>query len=426
MEHACSVRRTVSGLAAGVPIPTSRRPLPFLGLSSRGLRILLAILAVGTSARLALAFATYGVQYDIDSARIVTDALQTPGVGPYPTGRWPYPPGFFPLLLLADAVADATGLPFHGVVQLPAIAADAVLAVLVAGALRAFGRTEAEALAGAGLVALGPSFAIISGYHGQIDSVAILPAAAAAVVWVRGGRRRALTAGLLIGLGAAVKTVPFFVVLVLLPTARDRREALTLLGCAMAVPAAAVAPWLAMDPGGTLDALRANHGVPGFGGLSAFLQPQLTRYWSALDAPPPPIAPAITAVTDVQNLIVGAAVLAVAAMLALRRAEPLAGLAALWMCVLAVNPNFAYQYVVWALPFLLLAGLLRETALLQAALLAPALLLYSHADKGGWTYWVLVQLAWLVIVAIAARRLRSAIATAPVTAAAHSPTIHGT
>jgi hypothetical protein len=377
------------------------------GANARGLRVLAALIAVGVLARVGVAFATYGVQYDIDSARIVADALNTPGAGPYPTGRWPYPPGFFPLLWLAARAAAATGLPFHGLVQLPAIGADAVLAFVVAAFLRGRGAGERVALAGAALVALGPSFAIISGYHGQIDAVAILPAVLGVIVFLRGGSRRALVAGLLIGAGAAIKTVPFFCVLALLPAVRDWREALTLVGVAAAVPLLALSPWLAWDLDGTVDALTANQGVPGFGGLSAFVQPSLTRYWSALDSAPPAISAAILRVTDVQNLLVGGTVLAVAAVGLVRRVRPLDGLVLLWLTVLAVNPNFAYQYVVWALPFLLLAGRLRETAALQAALLAPSLLLYTHADKSGWVYWALIQAAWLGIVALWLRELRA-------------------
>jgi hypothetical protein len=400
--------------------------MPVTARGTRWLAALAALVAVGVLARLVVAFATYGVQYDIDSARIVADALTTPGEGPYPTGRWPYPPGFFPLLWLADRAADATGLPFHGLVQLPAIAADAILAFVIAAFLRSRGAGDRAALAAGALVALGPSFGIISGYHGQIDAVAILPAVLGVIVFLRGGARRALLAGLLIGAGAAVKTVPIFCVLALLPAVRDRREALTLVAVAAAVPLLALSPWLVWDSGGTIDALTANQGVPGFGGLSAFLQPDLTRYWSALDSAPPPISPAILRVTDVQNLLVGGAVLAVAALGLLRRVRPLDGLALLWLTVLAVNPNFAYQYVVWALPFLLLAGRLRETAALQAALLAPSLLLYTHADKSGWIYWALIQAAWLGIVVLWVRELRRAITTAPATEASQSAIIQGT
>ena len=381
-------------------------------LSSRGVRLLVAVIAAGTVARIVVAFATYGVLYDVDSAQIVADALRTPGEGPYPTDRWPYPPGFFPFIWLADAIARGTGLPFHGLLQLPAIAADAVLAAVIALFLRASGRGEREALAGAALVALGPSFAFISGYHGQIDAVAILPAVLGAIAWVRGGERRAAAAGLLIGLGAAVKTVPLFAVLGLLPSARRVREGVALAAVAVAVPALALAPWLLADTANTVDALTRNQGVPGFGGLSAFLQPELTRAWSA-NAALPEVNGAIEAATDVQNLLVAAAVLAVAALALRRRCPPLDGLVAIWLTVLAVNPNFAYQYVVWALPFLLLAGRLRTALLLQAVLLVPGVLLYTHADDGGWVYWVTVQAAWLTIVAVWVRELRAVLARRP-------------
>jgi hypothetical protein len=391
-----TVRRVPRGAAA-------RRT----GLSPAGCRVLVALVAVGLAVRVAIAFATYGVPFDIDSAAIVAHALRTPGMGPYPTHRWPYPPGFFPFIVLADRTAAATGLPFHGLIQLPAIAADGVLAVVIAAFLRRGGRTERAALTGAALVALGPSFAIISGYHGQIDAVAILPAVLGAVVWCAGGSRRAALAGVLIGLGAAVKTVPLFAALALLPTARSRREAATLLAAAAAVPVLAVLPWLVADHVNTLSALTQNRGVPGFGGLSAFAQPAVTRFWASLQHPVPG-NDVILFLWRIQNLVVGAAVLATAALLLSRRARAVDGLALLWLTVLAVNPNFAFQYVVWTLPFLLLAGRLRTVALLEAALLAPSVLLYTHWDGSGWIYWATMQAAWLAIVAAWAVELRAA------------------
>jgi hypothetical protein len=126
----------------------------------------------------------------------VAQTLRDGPGGLYELGaRWPYPGGFAPLALLADLAADATGLPFHGVVQLPALVADAVIAVLVAAGLRGAGASERIALAGAGLVALGPIFVLISGHHGQIDAVAIALAVAALGVWEREGPSRALQAG---------------------------------------------------------------------------------------------------------------------------------------------------------------------------------------------------------------------------------------
>ena len=372
----------------GTPPPPPRGAL---GLSRRGLGILAGLVVAGLAARIALAFATYGLRYDIDSLRIVADTMRDGDTGVYETGRWPYPPGFLPLVALADRVARWTGLPFHGVVQVPAIVADALLAVLVAWFLRA---NERQALIAAALVALGPSFALISGWHGQIDSVAILPAVAGAVVWVRW--RRPVVAGLLIGLGAAIKTVPFVAALALLSSARSRREGAALLAAAAAVPLAAVAPFLALDADTASDALTSNKGVPGFGGLSALLQPSLTRFWATLDPPVPAASDLVQTLTDAQNVIVGVAVLLVVAVCRHRRLGPLDSLAAVWLTVLAVNPNPAYQYVVWVLPFLLLAGRLGWVAILQALLVTPQILLSFRpgVDAGGWLYWSLAELAW--------------------------------
>src|SRR3954447_23623263 len=140
-----------------------------LGVGRRaGYRALVAVIVAATAARVALAFATYGVKYDMDSWRIVADALRDPATTVYSTGRFPYPPAFLPVVWLADALARATGLPFQGVIQLPAILADAALAWLGYAFLRARAG-ERAAVAGALLIALGPIFALISGYYGQFD-----------------------------------------------------------------------------------------------------------------------------------------------------------------------------------------------------------------------------------------------------------------
>ena len=368
-------------------------------LSSRGLRLLLGMLVIGLGVRLWLAFDTYGVQYDIDSFGIVRDQLAIGLDTVYDAFRWPYPPAFFAPIAASGWVSDVTGLPFHGVVQLPAIAADLAIAIIVQWWLRDRGHDERTALAGAGLVALGPSFIAISGYHGQIDSVAILPAIVGVLIWERGGARRAGWAGALIGLGAAVKTVPLMMVLALLPTSRSWGERLRLVVPAGMVPLVALTPFLVLDAHGTYSALKANQGVAGFGGLSGFVQPELTRFWSTLDGTVQ-ASGALQALTDAQNVIVAAAVLAAAVVLALYRTKPLPAAVLIWLVVYAANPNFAYQYLIWGLPFFLLAGHIRAVALLQLAILPATLLLYAQTDidSTGWMYWIAIQGVWLGIV----------------------------
>lgn len=374
---------------------------------SRGTLLALAgLMLAGTVGRIVWAHASVGVLYDVVSLETVARELATTPRDLYGTGRWPYPGGFFGFVALANAIAEAPGDAFRTVIQLPAILADAALAYLVALALHWRGATTRLVVAGAALVALSPSFAVISGYHSQIDSVAVLPALAGVLAWARNVPHRALVAGLLIGVAASIKQPPGFMVLALLPTVTSRREALTLVAAAVAVPLASILPWLLLEPRLTIDGLTANKGVPGFAGLSAFVQPDLTRAWATLEGN---IAPseAIKALTDVQNVIVAVAALATGALLYVRRATPLVAATVIWLVVYAVNPNFTFQYLVWGLPFFLAAGYLREVALFTVIATAAAFLLYFRPDLNddGWTYYVLAQAVWLTLVATAVRWL---------------------
>ena len=368
--------------------------------------VLAAIIAAGAAVRLALAFATYGQQYDMDSLRIVADALALHPGHVYDTLRWPYPPGFFPFLSAARALAHHTSLPFHGLIQLPAIGADLAIAWLVAWRVRVRAG-DTRALAAAALVALGPSFIMISGYHGQIDSVGILPGLAAVLYWERARSNRATVAGLLVGAGAAIKTVPLFLVFALVPTARRRLELVLTPLLAVAVPALLLVPFFIADPSGTHHGLTFNKGVPGLGGLSIVVQPNLAdpilrgRHVHATDA--------VLKLADAQNAMVAIAVVLVGVFLFARRARPLEAASLIWLTVWAVNPNFAFQYVVWGLPFLIAEGAFAIVVLLQALLVFPAIQVYwtSLDAPLPWLYSPLMIAEWAAVVVYLIVRLRA-------------------
>ena len=321
--------------------------------------------AAGVAARLVLAFAWYGDPFDQRSFGIVRAALGADVLGVYADVgefRWPYPPAYFVWMLAADGVADLTGLAFHGLVSVPAIAADAGIAWLVQGYLGSRGADERTRLAAAALVLLGPSFAAISGYHGHIDSVAILPAVAALALWERGGRRRAATAGALIGIGIAVKTVPGLMLLALLPSARSRSEALTLLAAAAALPLLLLAPYLVTDASAVVQALDyPSTGTAGGIGLIS-------------DAAPNAITDAIRDHGTLWNLSWIAALAAL-----LWRTRPPAPHAAVmvWLALWVLGTGFYLSYLVWGLPFVLMAGHLGATAAIQAIALVPTVITYA-------------------------------------------------
>jgi hypothetical protein len=376
--------------------------------------VLAAILVTGAIVRLVLAFTTYGQQFDMDSLRIVANALAFHPAHVYDTLRWPYPPGLFPALRGALAISNRTPLPFHGLVQVPMIAADIAIAWVVAWWIN--GRkagNERAALIAAALVALGPSFVLISGYHGQIDAIAMLPGLIAVLVWVRGDRRRSSIAGLLVGLGAAVKTVPLFLILALIPTARSRKEAVTTASLAVLVPALTLVPFLALDWAGTKEGLTFNKGVPGLGGPSVLLQPSLPDI--ILTGRQIGMSSVVLKLADAQNLIVAAAVCLVAIFLFVKRVHALEAASLIWLTVWAVNPNFAYQYVLWGLPFLIAEGRFWFVAALQALLVFPAIQVYAlsgHAPLP-WLYSPLVLAEWALASVVLLLRLRAINGRAP-------------
>jgi hypothetical protein len=358
------------------------------------LAVLGALLALGVGIRLWIAFTNYGITYDVDTAYIVARLLSVHPLHAYDSIRYPYPGGFLPVILLCHWIADATGAAFWAVWKVPAIIADGGIAALLAYALERLGRPWGEQLVTVALVMLGPSFLVISGYHGQIDAAAILPALAGVIVWRLGGEQRAWQSGLLIGIGASIKTVPFFMVFALLPTIRSRREAVVMLGCAIAIPLISVAPFLIDNPGPTWKSLTFNNGVPGIAGLSMLVQPGLTHGW--LVGPVPTPSSATLFLVHHQNEIVGIAVLATALLAWRRKLDCVSAAALIWLAVYLANTNWAYQYFVWGLPFFLLAGRWREVALLQLALALPTAEIYFHfgVHSVSWLYIPLLMAVW--------------------------------
>ena len=178
--------------------------------------------------------------------------------------EWTYPPLFLGWLAGASWLSQISGVSFHALAKLGPTLADIGLALAVYTYLGWRGAAERWRLIGAGLVLFGPTFIATSGYHGQIDSVAILPAVLGLMAWERRPpSRRAWEAGLLIGLGAAVKMVPLLMVLPLLPYAFSWREGARLVVAALGTLALALGPlWIA---GIDLRRVTGYAGVPGLG-----------------------------------------------------------------------------------------------------------------------------------------------------------------
>lgn len=361
-------------------------------------RRLLIVLAAGAAAHLAVLFGWRPIHFDLASWRITQQGLSAHGLHVYSAVdtqlyRWPYPPLLFGWMGIAQGLDDLLGgHGFFYVVRLPAIAADLAVAALVHGMLTRRGATPRTALAAAAAVALGPVFVAVSSHQGQTDALAILPVVLALLVWEGGGERRALHAGLLIGIGACVKTVPLLALVALLPTVRDRREAVTLAGCAVALPLLLLTPFLVADWHGVTRALRYS-GVPGLGGLSLVAQPSFPTFWLA-HAPYAPNG-VVRALNHATPVVLGAGLLALLALMSRRRTPPLEAMVLTWLTVYVLGVNFFLQYLIWGIPFFLAYGAVRRVAALQLLLLPALLLGYLHTSHRAlvWALYTVPMLA---------------------------------
>lgn len=343
------------------------------GLGSKPLWLMIA---AGLVIRVALALAFHGTNHvlieEVAGARVRDGNWRDVYEGSLP---WTYPPLFLGWLAGASWLGQISGLSFHALAKLGPALADMGLALAVYVYLGWRGAQERWRLAGAGVVLFGPTFIATSGYHGQIDSVAILPAVLGLMAWERRpASSRAWAAGLLIGLGAAVKLVPLLLILALLPYARSWREGTTLLVAAIVPVGLALGPlWLA---GIDLHRVTGYSGVPGWGDLSLVVDPGLA--WHNVTVGPDVSAAGGLAggLQSAARWITLGALVAYAGFIFRYRPALIDAAVLLWLAIFTFSPDFFLTYLVWGLPFFIMAGYLIEAAVLQALLVVPTVAYY--------------------------------------------------
>ena len=397
-------------------------------MSRRRYRVVLAlILCGGAGLRLWVASTTFSGP-DIWAARLVRGALSTYGLAAYDhvgAWGWNYPPGLFPWVLGANWFSHHVGLPYTTLFRLPAIAADLALAWIVQASLAGRASVGLRLLAAA-LVAFSPLLIAVSAYQAQIDSLAILPAVVAFIVWDRyeGARWRPYLVGGLIGLGATIKTPPLLLVLALLPVVPSIASGAKLTLSAVAVPLLALTPFLIN--GSDISHVLAYHGGAGEGGISLLVGPRLAPYAfgvaHGLPGPPRGQVDRMLSVYQASRFIFGTGLLIVAAALFRYRPPPVRGAILLWLTVYALGVTFFMQYLVWALPFLLLAGYVRPALVAQLVLLAPIYVAYPAVHALGRHPNIFLALYTIPILLI---WLASAVALIFLTIRWCSPSQHG-
>jgi len=249
------------------------------------------------------------------------------------------PWAYFPLLLHLDAglmrLAAHTGWSFYLLAKLPVVAADVGIGVLLYAALRRRGQAGGRAAVGMALYLYNPLVLYNGAFYGRFDAIAL----AFLVLALEGAGAGAGLCAPAYALASAAKTFPLFL-LPLLALGRDRQDPRRLLlACALVVPLSL--PEVVTDPGGLLSHAFLVDRF-GFEGLS----------WNLIL----PHLPVLGRPGAAGVARVGAALYPVALLLLVR--APLSIKAACAYALFVLLSGTVYeQYLLWPLPFLIVAGL---------------------------------------------------------------------
>ena len=360
-------------------------PAPLLPGSSRAR--LLWLLGLGGVLRLALIALTAGhndvtamadvVASFVDGTPFDAYAENPGGAGFQP---FPYPPGALPVLGALMEAAGPSLQTFRDLVRIAVGAADLALATIVFVVLRRR-FDDRIGLAGAGLLALGPVPLLISGYMGQIESVALLPAVAGLLyLGVDRRDRTSVIGGALLGLGTSVKTYPGLLAPAVLAHL-DRRDVrrVVLAGLAALVVVVALLVPFVLEDESSLDTMVGYGGAPGLGGISLLLDPATPGDWYVGGVERNPVS-GREAMLQRFLLVVG---VGTTALVALRRGlDRPAMIGALLLAQSVWGYTWFPQYGWWPVLGLVLIGRHRACAVLQALLLVPTIIAYRWESFG--------------------------------------------
>ncbi len=291
-----------------------------------------------------------GATYDIDSFRLVAEAMlrnEDLYSAASVMGRHPYLP--FQAYIIAGAMlaASATRIPFVVVVKLPALVADMAITATVYRVCRRRGNRVTAASSAALLYALNPISILATAYHGQFDAIPVLFLLIAWYLWRFG--RRMMPSAIALAFGVQSKTWPVLFLPVVAIRARGRRFAIGYVTVVLGVPLLLTALYLVAfggDPRPLFGRALTHTGVPGYWGITGLLAlaKESVRGADGLYA----------GYVGMRRIILLATGLG--ALWATRRQSGLDALTTLILCVLAVTAGMGLQWLLWVVPFALLAG----------------------------------------------------------------------
>lgn len=373
--------------------------------------LILALALLATAAKLYCAWTTIGTA-DVARFRDFGQTISDRGlVAMYrETPLFNHTPLVGTFAGLAYDLADGHGRPFARILRAPGIAADFLSVLVLLWLRRRTGRPAWWALA---LFAASPVSFMVSGFHGNVDSLVPLGLLLAGAACVGG---EAALCGLCVGLSCQVKIIPVLLAPVFLFFwwQRGKAPAFTLTAAATGL-IGWLLPLIAI-PGIFLKNVLGYSSIWGVWGVTYLLR---------LTAAPALRGIAFATLTPAQaTIITGLKIIVVAGVLAVawrRRAVEPAGifttLALGWTVFFVFAPGFGVQYLVWLAPFFLFLSARWYAALTAASSVAlfafyticahglpwdQAFLVQQAAER--WTPWLV--LPWATLAACLATSLR--------------------
>ena len=302
------------------------------------------------------------------------------------------------------ALASGLELPFALIFKLPMIAADVAIAAALGWVA---GRDRRPSLALTAAYALSPLGVLISAYHGNTDCAATALALAAALLLTRGFPA---AAGLALAAAMNVKLIPILLLPALLLQCRDTRAA-GRFAAALALGLLPFLPFVAAQPLAFYQATLGRGSELNLWGLTAF-------FYAGLEATASPIwLQRIASIYLGYGLYLFLGLITLVSLLGRLRHwwNPFSLCAASFAIFLTLAPGFAVQYLVYALPFLLLVDFRSGLAysvlagvfagVVYASYWTGSFPFYSHFHGGFPMPAALVGLlAWGVLVGFLLRR----------------------
>ncbi|MGD1073708.1 MAG: glycosyltransferase 87 family protein, partial [Bryobacteraceae bacterium] len=263
-----------------------------------------------------------------------------------------HPPSILHFLRFLLWMSEHTGLPFQFWIRIPGILADVGTLWLL---LRILGARLAErsVFIAVIVIAASPAIVMISGFHGNTDSVMIFFAMAA--VYLAGYRDNAPAAGLAFGLAICIKIAPVVLAPVLFLSLPGVRKRIAFLSATAGTIAIAWSPFVFRQPSSILRQVFGYRSSYGLWGLS-WLSRQLTDSWPALQwldsafrtAGAPLLMAAILALSIYMHRLA-------------RRPSLYAQAGMVFLLFFSATSGFAVQYLAWLTPWVAELGALPAT-----------------------------------------------------------------